>query len=135
MFRTSQKCKSGAHTYRPPFCQFILNGCLSFQIISVILHIWPCILLYMCVCEAFSASWLTGWVRFCSYWSPTQNCHAGVFPKKRSVLADRDVVLCYYHILSCSVSIFVTFHWSKEHTVRNWNMNRVRMTFWPQPSS
>lgn len=102
----TQKFKCGTRT---TLYHFILRGCSSFRIISGLVHICLCVLLDLFVCEcvfeASSAGWRAGRVRFCSYWSVSRNCNAAVFPKKRSVLPDRNMVLCYYHILSPFMSL------------------------------
>lgn len=55
----------------------------------------------LCAPKALCAGWLAGWARFCSFWSVDQNCNeAAAFPVKRSVLADRNAVLCYCHIFA-----------------------------------
>lgn len=36
-----------------------------------------------------------------------------------SLLADRDIVLCLYYILSCSLSLFLTFHSNEEECCQN----------------
>lgn len=53
-----------------------------------------CVCVSVCALKASSAGWPTSRERFCSYWSVSRNCNV-VFPKTRSVLADRNMVLCY----------------------------------------
>lgn len=73
--------------------------------------------MYFCFVCAFVFSKLrlqagrlpTGRVRFCSYWSVRRNCNVAVFPQEKICLGWQKHSVVLFHILSPSVSIFLSF--------------------------
>lgn len=98
-----------------------LENCLFFSVhlcSSGYIFFFFALWVYVCLCalKALCAAWLAGWVRFCSFWSVGQICkEAAAFPRKRSVLADKNTACC---------AIATFSPWKRNTTVRSQKFER-----------